>query len=498
MAYVKAEPFKFQSEDVNGNPLTLGTIEFYLWNTTTPTPYYTDSIGTSGGTSLTLNSLGKPANDIFFDTSIVYKLITKDSAGSTIDTLGPYAVSISGYDFSNTSDTALGDALIGVKKTGGSATTQHVINEVRGFSLKADFAAVGNGVSDDGPELVSGIAAGQYLDVSPGTYLNSSVTATLPLSQTLIQWPGASLTASGSGINTLTGNVVSFGYNPGSRTDWGATPTYNYEGITSDIGGYGARGFTAPGDVGIISSIVGAINIPSTAAIPAHAQGVGGYAKTASTTCGAVGVFGQGDAAATNAIPFGGNFLVQDKGFQTTFWGVEIDCNITHASSTGRGIDITGGSSVEPPATAGLRVGPLGAFTSPPKRWAKGIHIDDASSVIGIDMGATATSATSPSMPLKFFYYNGSTVRTEGLTINVDGSGNSTLSNTTSGTILTLQSYVAGVGQQNFRATGAQCGFFGSTGAAKGTITGSRDGNAALASLLTYLASLGLLTDSSS
>lgn len=41
-------------------------------------------------------------------------------------------------------------------------------------------------------------------------------------------------------------------------------------------------------------------------------------------------------------------------------------------------------------------------------------------------------------------------------------------------------------------------GFYNSAGAVKGTITGSRGGNAALANLLTYLASLGLLTDGSS
>ena len=41
-------------------------------------------------------------------------------------------------------------------------------------------------------------------------------------------------------------------------------------------------------------------------------------------------------------------------------------------------------------------------------------------------------------------------------------------------------------------------GFFGATPAAKPTVTGSRGGNAALASLLTALATLGLITDSSS
>ena len=40
-------------------------------------------------------------------------------------------------------------------------------------------------------------------------------------------------------------------------------------------------------------------------------------------------------------------------------------------------------------------------------------------------------------------------------------------------------------------------GFFGATEVARPTVTGSRGGNAALASALTALASLGLVTDSS-
>ena len=43
---------------------------------------------------------------------------------------------------------------------------------------------------------------------------------------------------------------------------------------------------------------------------------------------------------------------------------------------------------------------------------------------------------------------------------------------------------------------GTPVGFFGSTGGGKPTVSGSRGGNAALASLLTALASLGLITDS--
>jgi hypothetical protein len=44
--------------------------------------------------------------------------------------------------------------------------------------------------------------------------------------------------------------------------------------------------------------------------------------------------------------------------------------------------------------------------------------------------------------------------------------------------------------------SGGTLGFLGTGGVTKQTITGSRGGNAALASLLTALASHGLITDS--
>jgi hypothetical protein len=43
---------------------------------------------------------------------------------------------------------------------------------------------------------------------------------------------------------------------------------------------------------------------------------------------------------------------------------------------------------------------------------------------------------------------------------------------------------------------GSKLGLFGTTAVSKPTVTGSRGGNAALASLLTALAQLGLITDS--
>jgi hypothetical protein len=57
---------------------------------------------------------------------------------------------------------------------------------------------------------------------------------------------------------------------------------------------------------------------------------------------------------------------------------------------------------------------------------------------------------------------------------------------------------LAGTAGVQIGLSGQSVGFFGGTPAAKPTVTGSRGSNAALASLLTALAGLGLLTDSSS
>jgi hypothetical protein len=97
MAYLMGSPFVQQFIDADGAPLINGTIEFYIWNTSTPTAVYSDSTGTSAGTSVTLNSLGSPMNGggtpiaLFFDTAVAYKIIRKTAAGAAVaPTIGPY------------------------------------------------------------------------------------------------------------------------------------------------------------------------------------------------------------------------------------------------------------------------------------------------------------------------------------------------------------------------------------------------------------------------
>jgi hypothetical protein len=95
-----------------------GTIEFYLTGTSTPTPFYTDSAGTSGGTSLTLDSGGKPSTDVFFDTAITYKLVVKNAAGGTVETLEPYDAGLQGGTVATVADLRLANmSLVSVVQT---------------------------------------------------------------------------------------------------------------------------------------------------------------------------------------------------------------------------------------------------------------------------------------------------------------------------------------------------------------------------------------------
>lgn len=131
-----------------GLPLVGGTITTYITGTTTPKTTYTDPTGvTSHANPITLDSRGEMPNGIHGTTG-AYKIVLKDSGGATIwtgdpiygdsDPLSPASTLTA---LANTSDTTLGDALIGAKRTetGADATTLHAINQARPLYVPADF-----------------------------------------------------------------------------------------------------------------------------------------------------------------------------------------------------------------------------------------------------------------------------------------------------------------------------------------------------------------------
>lgn len=169
MAYVKGQPFIPQfSDPASGSLMSNGTIEFYLSGTSTPTPYYTDAVGTEGGTSLTLDSGGRPPTDIYYETGINYKIIVKNESQDVIDTIDPYYVlSIaSTYTFDSVSDMVSStDITVGMQV------------ETRGYNSIGDggdnvyrIVAAGTGVAD----------GGHYIDLAThqaeGLFPNGDVT----------------------------------------------------------------------------------------------------------------------------------------------------------------------------------------------------------------------------------------------------------------------------------------------------------------------------------
>jgi hypothetical protein len=277
--------------------------------------------------------------------------------------------------------------------------------------------------ADDGAELASAIAAATRLQLSPGTYKNTSTALTLPFAQMVKFEGGADIASSGSGSVTYNGVTIREVYNPGNLTGWTGTSVYNFEGFAVDVGGYGPRQF---GSAIAPSANVGAINIPASANCGPHSAGLAGYAKTASTTTGAVGVFGEGNAAAAGVLAWGGNFRVQDNGFAVgQIWSVEADTNVTHAGTVAVGVDSVGGSTAIPDgASSAFRAGPVGTFQNPAIPWGRGFFADDGANLIAMEVGALKrvgdTGATSqPSQPLHFYYLNGGGVRTLGLVAQV-------------------------------------------------------------------------------
>lgn len=180
MAYLKAQLSIPQYEDVNGNPLSGGSINAYIWDTSTPTPMYTSSAGAGSATSFTLNSLGQPmsaggtAVDIFLDTAVTYKFILKDSSGTQVGAaIGPVYASYATSTISSTTVTA----------TGATAAISLADRFAMRLNVK-DFGAVGDGTTDDTAAIqaaITAVGAGR-LYFPPGTY---KITSTLNMARYL-------------------------------------------------------------------------------------------------------------------------------------------------------------------------------------------------------------------------------------------------------------------------------------------------------------------------
>lgn len=79
----------FKAYDSDGSVLASGTVETYITGTSTPKNTWSNQAESSGAaTSFTLDTNGESVR--YFDTDAAYKLIIKDSSGTTVRTIDPY------------------------------------------------------------------------------------------------------------------------------------------------------------------------------------------------------------------------------------------------------------------------------------------------------------------------------------------------------------------------------------------------------------------------
>jgi hypothetical protein len=355
---------------------------------------------------------------------------------------------------------------------------------IAGISDVKQYGAKGDGIENDGPELLVALDK-DGIELSSGDYANTNTAITQDFADTAILKPGADVTDSGSGTTTFDGVAIREGYNPSNQVAWATPVAFNYEGLSVELGGYGPRQF---GSLGTPSAINGSINIPASSAVANHASGVTGYAKTASPTTGAVAIYGEVVAEAASTAIFGFNSRSLDNGFACSVWGSEVDINISNAASTVRGIDLTGGSAVKPAISEGFRLGPINAFTN--IAWDRAFVSADNGADTALSIGAQQVT-NSGMQSIEGFFRDGSDVRTQLLSITGDSSGNLTLGNEVGTALFVLKSGA----NQPVKILGNQLGFFGGSPAGKPTVTGAKGGNAALTSLISALVALGLITD---
>ena len=171
--------------DNNGVPLAGGLIYTYVAGTTTPAATYTSSTGvTAHANPIVLDAAGRIATgEVWLTSGVDYKFLVKTSANVQ---LGSYdnIPSINDFtsiyaDLANTTNVALGDALVGFKQSNASGVLSNAVGRTVHQKLQEtvsvmDFGAVGDGSNDDTAAIQAALNTGKYVYLPKGTYKTTS------------------------------------------------------------------------------------------------------------------------------------------------------------------------------------------------------------------------------------------------------------------------------------------------------------------------------------
>ena len=145
----------WQFFDDNGSPLSGGKLYTYLAGTTTPAVTYTSLSGlTANANPIILDAAGRPAQEVWLTSGVSYKFVVKTSTDVTIRTYDNLCSVNDFSSFANTTDPALGDALVGFRQSNSAgnlvgAVGKTVHQKFQEIVSVKDFGAVGDGVTDD-------------------------------------------------------------------------------------------------------------------------------------------------------------------------------------------------------------------------------------------------------------------------------------------------------------------------------------------------------------
>ena len=243
------------------------------------------------------------------------------------------------------------------------------------------------------------------------------------------------------------------------------------------------------------------------------------FAKSDITTVPVVAVFGQGEGTVAGSKVWGGNFVAYANNATATSIGIELNCGVLTAGGSAYGLVVAAAGAAGQPKNAiqiqtntvagqfidGINFqfdATLGSITGDL------IHTVGASGATCEKLiGLTGLKATTAEIDIPSFAVAATPATVDGriiITASTDANATVGVAATSTNANLTIKPKGTGNiqltdGSNNLKLDVGDVGigFFGTGEQAKPTITGSAGGNAALASLLTELETLGLITDSS-